>query len=165
MSISRFRSTAAFTQRSRVTVAAVERATFVVFTAGGMRLAAPVERVERVLRRDSPMDAVDLVLRPDALRSRDRVTFAGRELPVLDFGVALGGNTVASPSARLLVLSLTAGWVAAAVDTVHEIATVDATAIAPIDGARQALPRGVRGSFVRHGMEILVLDVERVLGR
>lgn len=172
----RFKSTAAFALRSRRTATAVERATFVLFSAGDVRCAIPVEVVERVLRHDSPMDAVERVLRPDAHHDRTTVQHGGRTLAVIDVALQLGVTSAlgvgatddvrAGDTRRLLVIALATGAVAARVDAVHEVASVDASLIgaAVPREARAPLLRGARASFVRHAHRYTVLDVARVLG-
>ncbi len=160
----RFRTTAAFAARSRSQAPAIERATFVMFTIGGRRYAAAVEAVERVLRigvgEQSPCSHVE---------------YAGRRIPLADLAAALGASsshtaltqTVLTQTAltRVLVVTVPGGWIGVAVDEVHEIATVDASGITPVDADEPAaaLP-GVRGRFVRHDVVAFVLDVARALG-
>ena len=169
MSAPRFRSTAAFALRARSKALAVERATFVTFSVGDARLAVAVESVERVLRWTSSGARGD-----EAGATSMHIRHAGREVPLVHFAARLG--LVARPSAasRALVLNIANGWLAAVVDAVHEITTVDAASIslagiAPAlvaDGTEGALPvcAGARGTFMKDGREVLVLDVARALG-
>jgi chemotaxis signal transduction protein len=152
MSIGRFRSTAAFAPRARAPIAAVDRATFVVFAIGAHRFAVSVERVERVLRVSAINGAI---------------TEAGRALPVTDLASTLGLALAPSAQSRVLVLagSATAGSVAVEVDAVFEVATIDATAVSPLafDGSHTYVPVGARGVFTRQGHSVIVLDVGRAL--
>lgn len=178
----RFRSTAAFALRSRRTGPVVERATFVLCSAGVHRCAIPVELIDRVLRHDSPMDAVDRVLRPDAHRDRTSIQHAGRALPLVDLTGALSApvpdapaphappasaalDGAASARARLLVVMLSGGWVALRVDAVHDVASLDASLILTLGAAPATvpLPRGARATFVRDGFDYVVLDLVRAL--
>ena len=150
MSIGRFRSTAAFSPRARAGVVAIDRATFVIFSIGGHRFAVSVERVERVLRDDG---------------AHDTVTYAGRSVPVANLASALGLALAPSTRSRVLIFSDGATWTAAAVDVVHEVATIDASAVASAayDGSHTYLPIGARGVFTRQDQSVLVLDVTRAL--
>ena len=166
-----FRSTAAFAARARSVAPAVERAAFVTFSIGGRRLAAPVETVERVLNLDSR-----------AAHDATHVTYADRDVPLVDLASYLGLVRQPSASSRILILKLPSGWLAAAVDEVHDVAVVDAALIslagrgAARAGAAKAdiaqaniaseddLPPGVQGTFVQRDQRTLVLDVGRALG-
>lgn len=154
----RFKSTLAFAARRRATAPAVERATFVTFSLGGLQLAAAVEAVERVLRPTS-------VAGMPGASATSHVRYAERDVPFADLAGALGVEAVPSAASRVLVISLPAGWIAVRVDIVHEIATVDAANIAPVDrDAQSGRLSGARGTFERHEQEIVVLDVARALG-
>ncbi len=150
MSIGRFRSTAAFAPRVRAPVHVIDRATFVVFSIGGHRFGVLVERVERVLRVDGVANAV---------------TYAGQSLALTDLASALGLALAPSILSRVLVFVEGERWVAAVVDAVHEVATIDAAMISPLafDGSRTYLPVGARGVFTRHEQSVIVLDVGRAL--
>lgn len=150
MSIGRFRSTAAFSPRARANVVAVDRATFVIFSIGGHRFGVSVERVERVVR---------------AHFAHDSVTYDGRSVPLADLASALGLALAPSIRSRVLVFSSGQSWIAAAVDAVHEVATIDASMVAPLvyDGTRTYLPGGARGVFTRQEQTVLVLDVALAL--
>lgn len=150
----RFRSTAAFAARSRAQAPAIERATFVTFSLGARRFAAAVEAVERVLRVPAREDV-----------SQQFVEYAGREVPLADLAGALGERSPRTALTRVLVVTVPGGWIGVTVDQVHEIATVDASGITPVDhdGAAAAIP-GVRGRFVRYEADVLVVDIARALG-
>ena len=163
MNAPKFRSTAAFASRARSAAPVVERATFVTFSLGGWRLAAPVETVERVLPCDNSV--------------RDggtHVSYGGVSVPLVDLAAKLGGALRHSDASRVLILKLPAGWLAAVVDEVHEVAVVDAALISTPsrrnsdesnDRAGESdLPPGVQGLFVQRDRETLVLDVGRALG-
>lgn len=150
----RFRSTAAFAMRSRAQTPAIERATFVTFSIGGRRFAAAVEAVERVLRIPGCDGA-----------SPEFVEYAAREVPLADLAGAIGEQSPQTALTRVLVVTVPGGWIGVPVDQVHEIATVDASAIMPVvqEDAAAAIP-GVRGRFVRHDKDVLVVDIARALG-
>jgi len=151
MSIGQFRSTAAFAPRVRTSAVAIDRATFVIFSIGGHRFAAPVERVERVLRVDAAL--------PSA-------TYGGQTLPLADLAASLGLARAPSTLARVLVFSDGSSWVAAVVDVVHEVVTIDASLVAPLacTDALTYVPLGARGVFSRLNEDVIVLDVTRALG-
>lgn len=157
MTIPRFRSTAAFTQRSRTAAPLIDRATFVLFSLGGERFATPVEVVERVLRPGSSQ--ADLTT---------TVTHAGRQVPLLNIRAALGIATPAdrSAGARTLVFTVQQVWVAAEVDAVYEVATLDASLVGGLPDSRsdgRPWPIGSRGLFTRHDQQVIVLDMARVM--
>jgi len=150
VSIGRFRSTAAFSPRARANVVIVDRATFVIFSIAGHRFGVSVERVERVLRADS---------------ARDSVTYGGRMLPLANLASSLGLALAPSIRSRVLVFSDGQSWIAAAVDGVQEVVTIDASMVAPLvyDGTHTYLPLGARGVFTRQEQTVLVLDVVQAL--
>ena len=161
----RFRSTAAFTLRQRRTAPAIDRATFVIFSVNGRQFAAAAESVERVLR-----DVVQESPNP-------MVHHLGRQVPVIDVRQVLRATRPAAPPQpvgiaghRTLVFSVRDVWVAATVDAVHEVATIDAAQVRPVDPSTlagdQAFPATidvVRGTFRRHDQDVLVLDMLRVV--
>ncbi len=170
---------------SAQTAAVVDRATLVLFTLDGVLFGAPVESVERVLRRT--VDAADEDA-PDWVCGS--VTHAARRVPLLDARVRLaapvaGSNAAAaaphdhafvnsvvnsvvnsaspataeSASSRVLVLARGTTWFAVRVDAVLEVATVDASLIRRADhGAAHIL-----GELSRNDRRILVLDASRLL--
>lgn len=156
MSLPRFRSTAAYTQRVRQTVPTVDRATFVIFTMDERVFAVPVELVERVLRLDAQID-------------HDHVLFAKRQVRLIDLRRALDRSPVAPATRgamgeRLIIFSVQDTWIAARVDSVLEVATIDASLVQPIAPAESAtLPAGSRGRFSRQANVVIVLDMVRVL--
>lgn len=163
MLVHRFKSTANFDLRRRTVVAPVERATFVVFSLDAVRCAAPVEIVDRILR-----------VIPEAVhRPAPTIPFRGEQVPVTDFRQALHLPTVFAPQAhsRLIVFSMLGDRRAIMADAVHEVATVDASLIRqlPTDTSgwwfspiREDWPTGTRGIFVRHGHEVVILDILRL---
>ena len=162
MSATPFRSTAAFATRARSTAPAVERATFVTFSLGGRRFAAPVETVERVLQL------------PAEVHGGTHVSYSDIDVPLVNLAASLGLVSRLSDSSRVLILNLPAGWLATSVDEVHAVAVVDAAMIslagrdngssASTRSGCDSLPPGVQGLFVLRDQETLVLDVGRALG-
>ena len=157
-----FRSTRAFAARIRTTGPAVERATFVTFSLGHLRFAAPVEVVERVLRWSMVRPSDDGVTSIGALH----VPYAAVEVPVVDLAAHLALSYAPSDMSRALIIAAPAGWIAVVVDAVHEVATVDAASIEPVahEIFAHQVPRGVRGTFVRQQQVTFVLDVVRAIG-
>jgi chemotaxis signal transduction protein len=155
-----FRSTSAFAARARRSAPAIERATFVCFMLGGRRFAAPVESVERVLR----WNVIDANAEGDVPQVRT-VSYARRDVPLADLAGHLGLEDRPSAASRVLILNVPTGWVAAVVDAVLDVATVDAAIITLVERSEAPdLPRGVRGMFIRQNQPLLVLDVGRALG-
>ena len=170
MTAPRFRSTATFTIRKRHVAPVVERTTFVIFSLGGQRFAASAESVERVLRNASAEGNG-----PTTLEHR------GQQVPVIDLrdalrpalrdAIAASGSPsrVASmaPGQRTLVFSVQDQWVAATVDAVYEVATIDAALVQPIatgsSNGDAPARLAVRGQFSRHDQVVLVLDMSRVV--
>jgi chemotaxis signal transduction protein len=150
MSMPRFRSTAALSIRQRQAAPTIDRATFVLFSIGRHRFAAPVTLVERVLR-GGVSDA--------------HVAYSGRQVPVVDLRLAFR-DAAAGPSTlatrRLLIFSVQEVWIAAEVDAVHEVATIDASAVEALAVTAERVV-GARGRFQRHGHEVIVLDMLRVV--
>jgi chemotaxis signal transduction protein len=162
MSVPRFRSTAALSIRQRQAAPTVDRATFVLFSLGEHRFAAPVTVVERVLRGG----AVGADARvADADVADGHVAYAGRQVPVLDLRRAFSAAQ-AVPSTlgtrRLLIFSVQAVWLAAEVDAVQEVATIDASDVEALAANAEHVV-GARGRFRRHGHDVTVLDMLRVV--
>jgi len=140
--------------------AAVDRATLVTFTVGADTLAAPVETVERVLRFVDPSPLPGM---PDWLEGV--IEHRNVMVPVIDLRKRFGRNSVATgATTRLVVFNTQPDWLAAIVDAVTEVVTVDASSIAPAP----ALVRGLSGAYllgmVTHKAQVmLVLDIARVL--
>ena len=165
MTAPRFRSTATFTIRKRHVAPVVDRTTFVIFSLGGQRFAASAESVERVLRNAS-VDGNG----PATLEHR------GQLVPVVDLRDTLRSalrDTIAAsggpmtPGQRTLVFSVQDQWVAATVDAVYEVATIDAALVQPVaavaPNADATTHLAVRGQFSRHDQVVLVLDMTQVV--
>ena len=140
--------------------AAVDRATLVTFTVGEDTLAAPVESVERVVRFAPPSPIPGM---PDWLEGV--IDYRGVMVPVIDLRRRLGRDRLTTgASKRVVVFNTKPDWLAAIVDAVTEVVTVDASAIAP----PPSLVRGLSGAYllgmVKHRDQVvLVLDVAKVL--
>ncbi len=152
-----FRSTVAFAARAR-TISLVERASFVVFTLGGTRCAAPVEVVERVLR----------VAHDGALRFREqRLSLLDLATPLaqaLSTDAHLSKRMPETSALRVLVVNIDDTWYAVPVDAVHEVCTIDAALVMPIPADRaQGNRAGIRAIFRRQDHDVFVLDLVRLL--
>jgi chemotaxis signal transduction protein len=93
------------------------------------------------------------------------VAYGGRQVPLLDLRLAFG-DASAVPSTvatrRLLIFSVQEVWIAAEVDAVQEVATIDASAVEALAADVDHVV-GARGRFLRHGHEVTVLDMLRVV--
>lgn len=140
--------------------AAIDRATLVTFTVGADTLAAPVENVERVLRyvAPSPIPAM-----PQWLEGV--ISYRNVMVPVIDLRKRFGrDNAATGAGTRIVVFNTQPEWLAAIVDAVTEVVTVDASTIAP----PPPLVRGLSGAYllgmVKHKEQVvLVLDAAKVL--
>lgn len=139
---------------------AVDRATLVTFTVGNDTLAAPVGTVERVLRGVAPSCIPGM---PDWLEGV--IEHRGIMVPVIDLRRRFGREARQDGGAsRILVFSTQPDWLAAVVDTVSEVVTVDAATIVP----PPSLVRGLSGAYllgmITHRQQVvLVLDIAKVL--
>lgn len=140
--------------------AAVDRATLVTFTVGEDTLAAPVESVERVVRYTQPSPIPGM---PDWLEGV--IEYRGVMVPVIDLRRRFGRERLTtSATTRVVVFNTQPDWLAAIVDAVTEVVTVNAASIVP----PPALVRGLSGAYlmgmVKHRDQVvLVLDVWKVL--
>jgi hypothetical protein len=148
-----FRSTTAFASR-RQTRPVVERSVFVIASAGALRVALPVEWVERVVREPG---------------AHETLRYGDRLLPVHELAACLGVEAVApaAADARLLVLRrLRAAdqLFAVRVHAVHEVFAVETVLVLPVTTATEQAPQHavVRGVFPRLNQQVWVLDLARL---
>lgn len=140
--------------------AAIDRATLVTFTVGDDTLAAPVESVERVLRFAQPSPIPGM---PDWIDGV--IEYRGTMVPVIDLRRRFGRERLSNgATTRVVIFNTQPDWLAAIVDAVTEVVTVDASSIAP----PPSLVRGLSGAYllgmVKHREQVvLVLDVSKVL--
>ncbi len=171
MTAPRFRSTAGISARPRLATPTIDRATFVLFGVGTERYAVAVERVERVLRRTAARETADS-------SPVESITYGGQSVRLVHLHSVLGGEAddvrdagSAALSNRIVIFLVEDCWVAAAVDAVFEVATIDAAIVEPISAERgegdagetRHCPPGARGYFQRQGHTVVVLDVTRVM--
>lgn len=159
----RFKSTANFDRRHRSVATPVERATFVVFSLGTVRCAAPVEVVDRVLRVESATHVMHSAT----------INFQGQPVRLIDIRppLQLFEPMSQSPHARVIVFSVLGERLACAVDAVHEVATMDAAVVRPLPvdtsgwwcaGHQRGWPACARGIFSRQGHDVVILDMLRL---
>lgn len=140
--------------------AAVDRATLVTFTVGSDTLAAPVESVERVIRYVAPSPIPGMPAWLEGV-----ISYRGVMVPVIDLRRRFGREGAANGAGtRVVVFNTQPEWLAAIVDAVTEVVTVDAAKIVP----PPSLVRGLSGAYllgmVQHKEQVvLVLDVAKVL--
>jgi purine-binding chemotaxis protein CheW len=142
----------------------MDLATLVLFTVDGTVFALPVEAVERVMRWAEPEGDPALPAWIEGV-----LCFADRTLAVVDlnkrFSTAPREHSAAARSAhtRTLILKLGSLWVAAIVDAVLEVATIDAAGIEALRLAagEPAVPV-VLGVCERKGQRVVVLDTARL---
>lgn len=140
--------------------AAVDRATLVTFTVGEDTLAAPVESVERVVRFAQPSSIPGMPIWLEGV-----MEYRGVMVPVIDLRKRLGRECVTTgATTRIVVFNAQPDWLAAIVDAVTEVVTVDASTIVP----PPALVRGLSGAYLKGMVQhrdqvVLVLDVGKVL--
>lgn len=137
----------------------LELTRIVTFRVGGDLYAAPIERVERVLRYDAPRRIPGTPEWVDGV-----IDYAGRVVPLLDlrrrFGVAGGAGGAQS---RVVVMSAGGAWMAVVVDAVLDVR--------PLPDGLEPPPPFFRGGgadamlgMVRRGEAlVVVLDVDRLL--
>jgi purine-binding chemotaxis protein CheW len=135
-------------------------AQIVTFRLGDDLFAADIFSVERVLRYQAPTPIPNV---PDWIAGV--LDYRGRVVPVLDLRRRFGLPTrEVVGETRTLVFVANGQWIAAIVDAVLEVASVDPSKLAP----PPPLFRGLAGEYlrglVRHGSRLIVyLDVGRLL--
>lgn len=141
-------------------MSAPDRAQLVTFRLGDDLFAADIFAVERVLRYQAPTPIPNV---PDWIAGV--FDYRGRVVPVLDLRRRFGlPPRDALADTRILVFVANGQWIAATVDSVLEVTSVDAAKVSP----PPELFRGLAGEYlrgvVRHGSRlVLYLDVGRLL--
>ena len=132
----------------------------VTFRLGEDLFAADIHSVERVLRHQPPTPIPNVPEWIDGV-----IDYQGRVVPVISLRrrFELGEGTVANET-RILVFNAAEEWIAAIVDGVLEVSSLDLAAVAP----PPPLFRGLAGEYlkgiVRRGERLVIfLDVERLL--
>ena len=137
-----------------------EKTQIVTFRLGEDLFAADIFSVERVLRYREPTPV------PNAPPWLEGVTdYQSRVLPVVNLRARFGlPVTPAVSETRMLVLSTEGTWVAAVVDAVLDVSTLDASKLAP----PPPIFRGLAGEYLRGIVRrddrlVILLDVARLL--
>ena len=132
----------------------------VTFRLGDDLFAADIYSVERVLRYQAPTPVPNVPEWIDGV-----IDYQGRVVPVISLRrrFELGAGEVANET-RILVLNAAGEWIAAVVDGVLEVSTLDPANVSP----PPPLFRGLAGEYlkgiVRRGERLVIfLDVERLL--
>lgn len=132
----------------------------VIFELGGDLFAADVLAVDRVLRYLTPSTVPDVATWVEGV-----IEHRGEVIPVIDLRRRLGvAELTIGPGTRIVVLNTSAGFIAAIVDGVREVAVVPTGAVT----APPPLFRGMSGEAIRGIAKVgerlvVVLDVERVM--
>ena len=137
-----------------------ELSQIVTFRLGDDLFAADIYSVERVLRYQAPTSIPNV---PDWIEGV--IDYQGRVVPVISlrrrFELPVGD---VAADTRILVLNAGGEWIAAIVDAVLEVASLDATSLQP----PPPLFRGLAGEYLkgiarRADRLVIFLDVERLL--
>ncbi len=137
-----------------------ERVQLVVFRVGADRYAADVFSVERVLRYERPRPIPNVPAWLDGV-----IDYGGRVVPVIDLRTRfdLPVATDAEHS-RILVFTVETGAIAAAVDGVDEIVTVEASALEEPPAIVHGLARQYLRALLRRDDRVtVVLDISQLL--
>lgn len=138
----------------------VERSQLVVFRVGRERYAVDVFSVERVLRYEKPRSIPNVPAWLDGV-----IDYGGRAVPVIDLRTRfdLPASTEVD-HARMLVFTVGDERIAATVDAVDEIATVDAASLEEPPAIVNGLARQYLRALLRRDDEVtVVLDIAQLL--
>lgn len=144
----------------------VERAQLVVFRVGDQRYAADVFSVERVLRYSAPRAIPNVPAWLEGV-----IEYAGCAVPVIDLRARFDLPAAVDRSAARILVFIVGGeessaraYIAAAVDGVDEVTTVEKTALEDPPAVFRGLARQYLNALVRlGGTVIVVLDVAQLL--
>jgi purine-binding chemotaxis protein CheW len=144
----------------RVAKPVVERAQLVTFRVGNDRYAADVFAVERVLRWTQPRPIPNVPAWLDGV-----IDHGGRSVPVIDLRSRFDLPAATSREhARILVFTVGDGAIAATVDAVDEVATVNKSDLQDPPELFRGLARQYLRALLRRGDEVtVVLDVAQLL--
>jgi purine-binding chemotaxis protein CheW len=132
----------------------------VTFRLGDDMFAADVFCVERVIEYQRPKVIPNV---PDWIEGV--IEYQSRVVPTINLRrrfelPAASGGTVA----RIIVFTVEKEWIAAVVDSVHEVRTVDSAAISPPPQMFHGLPCEYLRGILREGDRLTIyLDVARIL--
>lgn len=138
----------------------VERTQIVVFRVGDQQYAADVFSVERVLRWSAPRAIPNVPAWLDGV-----IDYGGRVVPVIDLRTRFDLPVSAvREQARILVFNAGEERIAAAVDAVDEVATIEVRALEEPPAIFRGLARQYLRALVRRGDQVIVvLDVTQLL--
>ena len=131
----------------------------VTFRVGDGLFAAPIDRVERVLRYETPRRVPGT-----ASWIQGVIDYAGRVVPVVDLRRRFGMPTAdQSAPTRIIVLSAPADWMAIVVDTVLDVRALEASGLENPPGVLHGAAFDAMGGMARRGGElVIVLDIDRL---
>jgi purine-binding chemotaxis protein CheW len=138
----------------------VERKQLVTFRVGEQQYAADVFSVERVLRWTAPRAIPNVPAWLDGV-----IDYGGRVVPVVDLRTRFDlPVATARDGARILIFTTGESWIAATVDAVDEVATVDATDLEEPPALFRGLARQYLRALLRRGERVIVvLDIAQLL--
>jgi len=131
----------------------------VTFRLGDDQFAADVFSVERVLRYTKPRPLPDLPPWMEGVLDHE-----GRVVPVIDLRARFGVAGARPDGARLVVCEAAGDWIAMTVDSVQEVATIDAAQVEPPPAIFRGLAKEYLTGMVRRADGVLVvLNVRHLL--
>jgi purine-binding chemotaxis protein CheW len=131
----------------------------VTFRIGDDQFAADIFSVERVLRHANPRPVPDLPAWIEGV-----IDYRERVIPVIDLRTRFGVVGERPEGARLVVCVVGDGWIAITVDSVQEVATIDAAQLESPPAIFRGLAREYLKGLVRRPDGVLVaLDVAHLL--
>jgi purine-binding chemotaxis protein CheW len=143
----------------RVAKPVIERSQLVIFRVGSDRYAADVFSVERVLRWTQPRPIPNVPAWLDGV-----IEHGGRSVPVIDLRTRFDLPAASRENARILVFSVGDDAIAATVDAVDEVATVNRTDLEDPPEIFRGLARQYLRALLRRGNDVtVVLDVNQLL--
>jgi len=138
----------------------IERKQLVVFRVGDQQYAADVFSVERVLRWTAPRAIPNVPAWLDGV-----MDYGGRVVPVIDLRTRFDlPVATARDHARILIFTVNEQWLAATVDAVDEVATVEARELEEPPAIVRGLARQYLRALLRRGEQVVVvLDIAQLL--
>jgi len=131
----------------------------VTFRLGDDQFAADIFSVERVLRYTKPRPVPDLPPWMEGV-----LDYQGRVVPVIDLRARFGADGTRPDGARIVVCDADGELIAMTVDSVQEVATVDASLVEPPPALFRGLAKEYLTGMVRRADGVLVvLNVRHLL--
>lgn len=134
---------------------------FVVFRIGDEEYAVEIERVQGIIRYETP---TPVPRSPDVVQGV--INMRGRVIPVVDLSRRLSGvGFTPTETSRIVVADGAAGTLGLAVDEANEVASIPASDIQPApEGALSADTIGAFSGVVeREGRLVIVLDLDEAV--